>query len=856
MPVRSRLSAHASVLALTAGLLAAGCATDNPDPTGTGVTPVAPTDLFQATPPPRPVAVAGAEVYQNDPEYMQDNAAGLWGWGHELIGLSSAYAIADAQGLDATGQGITVGVIDSGIDFDHPELAANVHPLSSDQVILPFDPSDPSVGTRRNELQGPDDHGTFVAGIIGATRGEIPIVNPDGTTTGDTLVSGFHGVAYNSQILGLRADIGPDDYAEDACAAPQTSCGFQGPDLARAINYAVDNTDARILNLSLGGYDFSDEAVVEALQNAVDNNVLVVIAAGNTDTVDGQVVTPDAPAFPANLSESLFNRGLIVAVGSVDGDGLRSEFSAGAAGTGAPIENFLMAPGGYEPDRDTWLVDESEPDGIGSIVPETGGSLRADGGDERGVLEGDDPNDAQDPWYGEKVGTSFAAPYVAGSLAIMLSAFPTLQNDPALALQILYDTATDVGTVGLDDAYGHGLINLAAAFQPIGTTSIDFGNTAPPVDTVTAFAGPSGAFGDFAFASGLFDGALYRDGYGRGFYQVGTQAWAPAPSRALASFEGAALAQRLDARAALTPFGQAAFRAGDDTYVALTNLETDDTATPELRLSADMGRASLSVGRGFASPAPGGSAGGALLSPTAWSGGVAQLTGAQEWAALGYDLGAWSLGLRAGSGEDAGFQAASLARRFGAHVAAIETGIATEGDLALGSLVADRFGGEDGGETAFLATSWTGPAPLLAGWRAAARVEAAAPTLSDSSTAQITQDPLASAWSLGLARPFAFKGKSLIPAELGLTLAQPLRAETGALALTVPVQSTVEGTIFEDRVGALTPSGREINLETTLRLRLADGAETTFAARVADEPGHVKSADPETAVWWGLRLTR
>ena len=139
----------------------------------------------------------------------------------------------------------------------------------------------------------------------------------------------------------------------------------------------------------------------------------------------------------------------------------------------------------------------------------------------------------------------------------------------------------------------------------------------------------------------------------------------------------------------------------------------------------------------------------------------------------------------------------------------------------------------------------------------AARLEVAQPELSaGDAEMQVVETPAATAWSLGAERalPRLFGG---LRGAFGVTLAQPLRTESGAVRLSVPVGEDVTGApVFEERTAAVTPSGREVNLETTVRLRLADGAETAIAARLTDDPGHVASADPQGMVWLGLRLTR
>ncbi len=65
--------------------------------------------------------------------------------------------------------------------------------------------------------------------------------------------------------------------------------------------------------------------------------------------------------------------------------------------------------------------------------------------------------------YSSQNGTSFAAPYVAGAVALLKEAFPTLSGEEInLAL---YFSATDLGAAGEDNSYGNGLINCLAAFD-------------------------------------------------------------------------------------------------------------------------------------------------------------------------------------------------------------------------------------------------------------------------------------------------------------------------------------------------------------------------------------------------------
>ena len=72
--------------------------------------------------------------------------------------------------------------------------------------------------------------------------------------------------------------------------------------------------------------------------------------------------------------------------------------------------------------------------------------------------------------YTTVTGTSFAAPQVAGLLALLKQQFPNLTHPQIVARAL--NTATDLGAAGVDAIYGHGLLNVAAATNPVGVTGI------------------------------------------------------------------------------------------------------------------------------------------------------------------------------------------------------------------------------------------------------------------------------------------------------------------------------------------------------------------------------------------------
>lgn len=209
-------------------------------------------------------------------------------------GLSAVGADA-AHAAGRTGAGVTVAVIDTGIDLQHKDFEGAIDPNSTDIIS--------GVNAAVDDQGG---HGTSVAGVIGARRDGYDAV----------------GVAPDSTLLAVRS--------EYTCSP---RCSFYYSDLTRATDYAVAN-NARVLNFSLGG-DSLDADFRDALARATAAGRIVVGAAGNS--------AGTSPINPAAWMAGSEAGGLGIAVGAVDGANNLASFSnrAGAAAR----DFFLVAPG-------------------------------------------------------------------------------------------------------------------------------------------------------------------------------------------------------------------------------------------------------------------------------------------------------------------------------------------------------------------------------------------------------------------------------------------------------------------------------------------------------------------------------
>lgn len=304
--------------------------------------------------------------------------------------IHADYAWANA----ITGQGVQVCVIDTGIDYNHPDLR--------NKVVK-----------QANLYEGTDDamddngHGTHVAGII-ASEGLV-----------------YRGVSHDAALMAAKV-LGSqgEGYASDVVLGIQW-CVAEG---------------AQVINLSLGEGLYSGTCdtteMAVAVNEAVDAGVVVVCASGNDEN-------PNEIVSPACASKA-------IAVGSVDKTDSVASYSDGS------VELDLVAPGGDQFG--------------GSSYPEIVSTFS--------TFVADDPflcmywisEECYDNYfvvdgtrYIRAVGTSMAAPHVAGAAALLLEANPSLT--PLQVKTLLEETADDLGDPGRDNIYGHGRINLEKALD-------------------------------------------------------------------------------------------------------------------------------------------------------------------------------------------------------------------------------------------------------------------------------------------------------------------------------------------------------------------------------------------------------
>ena len=182
----------------------------------------------------------------------------------------------------ATGAGIKIAIIDSGINAALPDFAGRIDPASAD-----------TAGNRG--VTDEDGHGTAVASVAAAARNDNATV----------------GIAFNSTILAYRTD----EPGTCAMTGKDEGCKHNDTDISEAIDLARV-AGAKVINMSLGG-SAPSTAVINAVNRATAAGIIVVVSGGN----DGRDPTKAANADPFALVLAQRNGdGLVLIAGSIGFD--------------------------------------------------------------------------------------------------------------------------------------------------------------------------------------------------------------------------------------------------------------------------------------------------------------------------------------------------------------------------------------------------------------------------------------------------------------------------------------------------------------------------------------------------------
>ena len=321
-------------------------------------------------------------------------------WGQMQLRLEEAHRF-------ATGKGIKLAVIDTGVNAEHPRLKGRVIPGGD------------YVETEKKGVDDCDGHGTEVAGVAAASRDEA---------------TGFVGAAPEATVLAFRQTSNNFEFKDPAQKDSRSSAGKVGT-LAKAIVYAVDQ-GAKVINISLTSCEEPREPSNQEreLQAAIDwavndKDVVIVTAAGNLDSESGCKSQNDNedPKRVNVVASPPWYADNVLSVASIGMNGSVSAFS-------------VWGP---------WISVAAPGEGIVTLDPRGQGLTNANR----------DPRSQQ---LSAIQGTSFASPYVAGLAALVRERFPHLKAKQVM--DRIKATAQHPGNPnGRDHKVGHGMINPVAA---------------------------------------------------------------------------------------------------------------------------------------------------------------------------------------------------------------------------------------------------------------------------------------------------------------------------------------------------------------------------------------------------------
>ena len=698
-----------------------------------------------------------------------------------------------------TGSGERIAIIDTGIDLDSPEFAGRIDTRST-------------YVAGSGDAQEVDDHGTHVALVAAGAFDQTGVV----------------GIAYNAQILALRAD--RPGTCNNSSDASLDGCRFADTDLANAVDRAT-SANATVINLSLGGSN-PGQRLRDAVSRAAAAGIVIVVSAGNDGDSTEAGIDPDNPdPFATGLLAAGGDN--VIIVGSVDENNAFSEFSNAAGDSAA---SFISARG-----EQVCCIYEN-------------GELRRTTRDGLSFVT-------------VFSGTSFAAPQVSGAVALLAEAFPNLTG--AEIVEIILESARDAGAAGTDAIFGTGLLDIGAAFAPIGTTRV--AGTSTSLQLADDAAIGSSAMGDALGATTLE--TIVLDRYDRAFgFQLGARLRGASQTpllQGVVASNGRRVAAGSEKLSLAFTVGEAG-SAGDGTALQplmLTQAQADSARVLAGRLSMNLAsgtRAGLAFGerpeglighlQGQERPA--------FLIARDTDGDTGFARSGKLAVAVRHEFGGLGLTTAATSGE-----AILGAARRGADVASRQfERFGTQG-------LSVALDGNTGPLAATLGASWLGEDRTVLGgyWHQAFGAAGADSLFVDGSLGF----EAGSDWRIGAAYRHGFTrpvGGGLLASgaritsnamsldvtkrnafargdSIGFRIAQPLRVTGGGLDLVLPTayDYASESPIYETTRLSLAPEGREVMGELTWAGSIGGGAFSS-SLFLRTQPGHYADAPDDAGM--------
>jgi bacillopeptidase F len=324
--------------------------------------------------------------------------------------------------MGITGAGVLVSNIDTGVDGNHPALASRWRGVADPRYAGHPDWAwfDPYTGNNSFPFDS-NGHGTHTMGTVtGGAPGDQVGVAPGAQWIAAGAIDRGGGIpqTVSDAILSFQWLIDPD-------GDPGTNWDVP----------AVCSNSWRVTTSH--GYPPCDETFWSYLDNCQDAGIAIIFSAGNEGPSSGTV------GRPPDRATTEYRTMAVAAIDPYDSNW--------------PVASFSSRGPSY-----------CTPDGSVAIKPD----IAAPGVNTRSSVPGGG--------YSQYSGTSMASPHVNGVVALMREANPNLA--PEEMMQIIYDTAVDLGTPGEDNSYGYGMIDAyecVIAALSMSSLRIDFPNGRP-----------------------------------------------------------------------------------------------------------------------------------------------------------------------------------------------------------------------------------------------------------------------------------------------------------------------------------------------------------------------------------------
>ena len=355
----------------------------------------------------------------------------------EISTVLKVGGVTNAWARGITGKGVTIAILDNGFDLTHSDFAGKIVASKNfNSTIAWNNPKNPTAvtwgwhGTMMTGIAAAANNGVGTVGVAPDARLLLGQVGQGGETVSVEMAAVYKGIdwasANGATVINLSLGTNFDKNFQKGMTLLNVS--QSGIWKAPTVNGALYN-----------GYGIKE---INAFAVGTNRGSIIVASSGNQGLPYAQY--PGAFATQVDSTGKLVLGGRMLIVGATDSTGtVIAPFSNRAGSICTHIVGTTC--------NDPYLVKD-----FFVVAP----GMQVYGSAPNQMNRGSDGSMATS-------GTSPAAAYVSGGIALMKQAWPQLRPEQLVAVTL--NTAKDLGAKGVDDVYGHGLVDFDAASRPMGT---------------------------------------------------------------------------------------------------------------------------------------------------------------------------------------------------------------------------------------------------------------------------------------------------------------------------------------------------------------------------------------------------